>query len=68
MSHKCLPEEICLKLGCDENAECVEIDSESDETQYGCNCKTGYSGDGTSICDDIQECEADINPCGDNSA
>lgn len=59
--HDCFPEETCLKLGCHENADCIEVDSE-----YGCQCKTGFFGDGKIACHDINECDATLSPCGQN--
>ena len=56
----------CLKLGCHENAECIEIDSEGTEPEYDCECKTGFVGDGFTACDDVDECDPPLNPCGEN--
>ena len=63
--HNCLPEETCLKLGCHKNAYCIEIDFETADPGYDCECETGFVGDGKIACDDINECDAP-SPCGTN--
>ena len=65
--HDCFPEETCLKLGCHENADCVEVDSGTPDQEYGCQCKTGFLGDGKLACNDINECDVTLSPCGQNS-
>ena len=55
-----------MKLGCHENAECIEINPESAEPEYGCQCKTGFDGDGSIACDDIDECDGAVYVCGQN--
>ena len=55
-----------MKLGCHENADCIEIDSETDDPGYGCKCKTGFVGDGKIFCHDVNECDATLSPCGRN--
>ena len=64
--HDCFPEETCLKLGCHENADCIEVDSETADSEYGCQCKTGFVGDGKIACNDINECDATLSTCGQN--
>ena len=66
--HACYPEEVCLQLGCHENADCNKIDSESADSEYNCECKNGYVGDGTTACDDIDECDGAMYPCGENGS
>ena len=55
-----------MKLGCHENADCIKINPESAEPEYGCKCKTGFDGDGSTVCDDIDECDRATYVCGQN--
>lgn len=63
----CKDIDACVKNPCPANSQCTDILG-GDETDRECQCDTGYemSEDGTS-CDEVNPCEFDITPCGDNS-
>ena len=54
----CLDVDECLVTDICGPGDCSNL-----QGSYTCSCNIGYSG--TSLCEDINECQAEVSPCGE---